>query len=173
MKTLSEIKIGKTFKVGNTEFIKLDEHDGEAVAITKDCICRSNYGANNDFSKSEILEMLKSDFLVKIENEIGAENVKDFELDLISFDGLDTYGKITTKVGLITLDMYRKYVRIFDKDKLNCWWWLATADSTPEHANDRWLLCVSPDGGIGNGIYYGNYIGVRPFLHFVSSISVS
>ena len=173
MKTLSEIKIGKTFKVGDTEFIKLDELDGKAIVITKDCICRSNYGANNDFSKSKILEMLKSEFLMKIENKIGAENVKEFELDLISFDGLDTYGKITTKVGLITFDMYRKYVRIFDKDKLDCWWWLATADSTPEHANDRWLLCVSPGGSIDDYSYCNYYYGVRPFLHFVSSISVS
>lgn len=173
MKTLSEIQIGKTFKIGDTEFIKLNEINGEAVAITKDCICESTFGTNNDFSKSKILEMLKSDFLPKIENEIGAENIKEFELDLTTFDGLDTYGKITTKVGLLTLDMYRKNVRILDQYKPNKWWWLATADSTPEHTNDRWLLCVSPFGRISGNNYYNNNYGVRPFLLFVSSISVS
>ena len=55
MKTLSEIKIGATFKVGGIEFIKLDELNGEAVVITKNSIGKSNFGSNNDFSKSKIL----------------------------------------------------------------------------------------------------------------------
>ena len=173
MKTLAEIKIGKSFKIGDTEFIKLDELDGKAVVITKECICDSFYGKNNDFSKSAILENLKTDFLPKIKNEIGKENIKEFELDITSFDGLDTYGKIKTEIGLLTLDMYRRYVRLFDQYKLKNWWWLSTPDSTPEHTNDKWLLCVAPSGYVNDCNYYSNNYGVRPFLHFVSSIFVS
>ena len=96
----------------------------------------------------------------------------EFETDLISLDGLKTQGIIKTKISLPTFDFYRANIKLFDKFKLDDWWWLASPWSTPERYNDRWTLCVSPRGGIGNCSCI-NLNGVRPILHFVSSISVS
>lgn len=161
-----------TFPVAGIEFIKFSEENGVAVAVAKDCVFDSDFGKNNNFSESVAFMRLKKEILPKLEAEVGAENIKEFELDLISCDGLDTYGKITTKIGIPTLDMYRENVRLFDKCKFNHWWWLATPDTTPEHLNDRWILCVSPSGNFCNSYFNGDR-GVRPFLHFVSSIFVS
>lgn len=169
---LLKVKIGDTFPVAGIEFIKFAEKDGVTVAVAKDCLFDAGFGKNNNFAESDILDRLNKEFLPKIEAEVGAENIKGFELDLTSLDGLDTYGKITTRIGLPTFDFYRQNVRIFDKYKIDDWWWTATPDTTKEHANDYWVTCVSPLGFIGFNYCYNDF-GVRPFLHFASSISVS
>ena len=79
---------------------------------------------------------------------------------------------MTSKISLPTLDFYRENVEIFDKHKLDEWWWLATPESAQPHGNPFWTLCVSPSGIIFSDLYDFD-IGVRPFLYFVSSISVS
>lgn len=169
---LLKVEIGKTFTVADIEFIKFSDKDGITVAVAKDCLYDSEFGKNNNFAESDVLDRLNKEFLPKIEAEVGAENIKEFKLDLTSLDGLDTYGKITTRIGLPTFDFYRQNVRIFDMYKIDDWWWTATPDTTKEHRNDYWVTCVSPGGDFdGNGCNIS--IGVRPFLHFVSSISVS
>ena len=170
---LSEVKIGKTFSVAGIEFIKFMDENGVCAAVSKDILFHSEFGKNNNFAKSTVLEKLSKDILPKLEAEVGTENIKEFELDLTSLDGLDTYGKIKTKIGLPTFDFYRKNVRIFDKYKLDDWWWTATPDTTKEHANDYWITSVSPHGRIYDFNYDDGNFGVRPFLFFVSSISVS
>lgn len=169
---LFDIEIGKTFKTGNIEFIKFSQDGDETIAVARNALFTSKFGKNNEFIKSKILNKLQKDVLPKIESAIGAENVLEFETDLLSYDGLDTQGRIKSKISLPTLDFYRANVRLFDKCKLDDWWWLATPWSTPERYDDYWTLCVSQRGSIYNGDYnYSN--GVRPILHFVSSISVS
>ena len=175
MKTvkLSEVEIGKTFKAGDFEFIKFSETEGIASVVAKNDVFRSCFGKNNNFAESEVMERLTNEILPKLEESVGAENICEFETDLITFDGLKTYGKITSKISLPTLDFYRANVEIFDKYKLSRWWWLATADSAyPHWEGCPWILCVSPDGDMGGNDYY-DYNGVRPFLSFKSSIFVS
>ena len=161
-----------TCKIADIEFVKFSEENGIAVMIAKECVFDSTFGKNNNFTESDILEKLNTNVLPKLEAEVGAENIKEFEMDLTSLDGLDAYGKITTKIGIPTFDFYRANSRLFDKCKIKKWWWLATPDTTPERFNANWCLCVSPSGRIFN-LSFNNRYGVRPFLHFVSSISVS
>ena len=77
-----------------------------------------------------------------------------------------------SKISLPTLDFYRENAEIFDKYKVNSWWWIATPDSATPHWDSPFVLCVSPGGVIIGINYYYDY-GVRPFLSFISSISVS
>lgn len=169
---LSEIANGKTFKIGDVEFIKFTEENGETTAVLKDCVYRSEFGKNNNFAKSKVLEKLKKEFLPKITEIIGEENILEHNVDLTSLDGLKTYGSIKSKISIPTFDFYRANVEMFDKYKVDSWWWLATPDTTPEHYNDSWISCVTPDGDL-NCDYCSHHGGVRPFLKFVSSISVS
>lgn len=170
---LSEVSVGKTFKAGDFELIKFSEAEGIASVVAKDDVFRSCFGKNNNFAESEVLERLSKEVLPKLEESVGAENICEFETDLITFDGLKTYGKITSKISLPTLDFYRANVEIFDKYKLDKWWWLATADSAyPHWEGCPWILCVSP-GGLMDGNNCNDNGGVRPFLSFKSSIFVS
>lgn len=162
-----------TFNIGGIEFIKVTEENGEVSAVAKDLVFRSEFGKNNNFGESEILEKLNKEILPKIAEAIGEENILEHEVDLTSLDGLKTYGSIKSKISIPTFDFYRANVDVFDKHKVDTWWWLATPDTTPEHLNDTWCRCVSPVGVIYYNSNYVNGNGVRPFLKFVSSIFVS
>lgn len=171
MKTLAEIKIGETFKVADIEFIKFADRDGNTVAVAKDSVFSSTFGKDNNYAKSTIKRRLENEFLPKIEQAVGTENIVEHEVDLISLDGDDKWGKTTCRISIPTFDFYRQNVKIFDKYMLDEWWWLATPETTKKHHNDIWITCVSPHGFIINFIYF-NSRGVRPFMIFVSSISV-
>lgn len=171
MKTLAEIKIGETFKVADIEFIKFADENGHTVAVAKESVFDSRFGDNNNFAKSNVKRRLETEILPKIEGAVGAENIVEHEVDLLSLDGDDKWGKVKCKISIPTFDFYRHNVKVFDKYKINEWWWLATPDTTEKHYNNYWALCVSPRGGVfSHGYCRGG--GVRPFIIFVSSISV-
>ena len=165
---LSEIECGNTFEIGNVEFIKFAEENGEVIAVTKDIVFRSEFGKNNRFDKSDIFKKLNEEFLTCIAKVIGEENILEFETDLTTLDGLKDYKTMKSKVSLPTFDFYRSNRDIFDKYKLDTWWWLSTSDSV----DSDWNVCVSPSGNI-DYYFYNSGNGVRPFCRFVSSISVS
>lgn len=171
---LSNITDGSVFKIGDIEFIKFSNIDGVTTAVTKDIVFKSTFGSNNNFKESGILKRLEKELLPKISEQIGDENICDITTDLTTLDGLKTYGTMTSKVSLPTFEFYRNNVEIFDKYKVDVWWWTATPDSSEPHRNNwPWVVCVSPSGFIcRNDYFYGN-IGVRPFFRFVSSIFVS
>lgn len=134
-KRLSDVEIGKTFK-GNdgVERILLDLlPDGRAVTVTKGFVFADVFDFDsNNYATSHIKKRLEEEILPEVENAFGAENVTEFEIDLLSDDGLDTYGKVSTKCGLLTSAQYRKYSRLIYPYLVNNWWWLADATSTTE-----------------------------------------
>lgn len=171
-KALAEVANGELFEVAGIEFIKFADENGQTVAVAKDVLFDSEFGKNNNFATSEVKHALEKKILSKLKKAIGSENIIEHEVDLLSLDGDDKWGKIKCKISIPTFDFYRANVKIFDKYKPYRWWWLATPDTTSAHYNDCWIRCVAPAGGICNYNYDGG-IGVRPFLIFNSSISVS
>ena len=169
---LFNIKVGDTFKIGDVEFIKFDQDGDKVTAVTKDIAFTSVFGKNNNLAESKVLKRLENEFLPKLAEEIGMENICDITTDLTALDGLKPYEDLTSKISLPTFDFYRQNVNIFDKYKLNTWWWLATPDTARPHYDPDWIVCVSPNGYVNYFNYYFDF-GVRPFLRFESSIFVS
>ena len=171
---LGELPKGTIFKIGTREFITFGGENGGVYAVLKESAARSQFGANNNFAESKILKQLTEEFLPEIESIVGAENILEFETDLLSLDGSSQYGVITSKISLPTFDFYRKHRATFEKHKLDEWWWLATPDSTPEWNTKYFVSVVAPSGRINGDSYSSiNGNGVRPFLFFKSSIFVS
>ncbi len=164
-----EIINEELFKIGKYELIKIKDADGVVMAVFKNCPFSSVMGKNNNFAESDILKKLTETILPYIENIVGSDNVLEFETDLFSLDGSREYGTVKSKISIPTFDFYRNNREIFEKYKLNGYWWLATPDSTAMYGDSCWGRCVSPRGYFN---YYGSNIdcGVRPFLHFSSSI---
>lgn len=171
---LCDVKVGKTFTVAGIEFIKFSQNGDTTVAVAKDCLIDQRFGDDNNFSESDILKYLQEDLLPKLEAEVGADKVLEFETDLLSLDGSDEYGKITTKISIPTFDFYRQNAELFRDHNPGVRWWLATPDSTPKHSGEDFAVSVNSSGSLsyGESCYYDHY-GVRPFLVFESSISVS
>ena len=164
------VKDGETFSVGGVEFIKFPEVNGCVPAVAKDIIFSSRFGDDNDLRSSDVLKKLEAEFLPKIIEAIGADNLCTIKTDLTTLDGLKAYGEMESLVSLPTFDFYRANVDIFDKYNPKKWWWLATPESAEPHSNPDWGVCVSPSGRIFYDYYYDGSRGVRPFLSFNSSI---
>ena len=175
MKRLSDIEIGNTFK-GNdgVERILLELlPDGRAVTLTKGFVFTDKFDDDsNNFATSHIRKRLEEEILPEVEKAFGAENITEFEIDLLSDDGLDTYGKVNTKCGLLTSAQYRKYSRLIYPYSVNDWWWLADALSTTERGYKYSVRCVAPGGNMNcNHCYLSS--GVRAVCIFKSNIFVS
>ena len=161
---------GETFTIAGIEFIKFPAVGDATPVMARKCLFNSRFGDNNDLRNSDIIKKLESDVLFKITEAIGEENVLNFQTDLTTLDGLKPYGVMESKVSLPTLDFYRANAEVFDKYKVDEWFWLATPESAAPHDDPYWILCVAPSGIIYSGSYDNLDYGVRPFFFFNSSI---
>lgn len=172
---LSEKEVGEIVTIGEHEYIVLEQNEFTCTTslLMKDLLEDSvAFGDTADYKTSNVKKILDK-FALELKKEVGEDNVIDHTVDLTSDDGLKDYGKTTAKVSLLTCDLYRKFVYIIDKFKLDKWWWLATAFSTPTHRYENFVKCVSPLGRININNCGNDRIGVRPFCILNSNIFVS
>lgn len=167
----TNIKIGEIKEIAGEEFIILDILENGILCLSKNFLYKNTRfdAKSNNYARSEIRKTLNTEYLKKFADVVGEENIIEFELDLTSDDGLDDYGKVTDKVGLLTVDMYRKYNRIIENFPVDDWWWLSTPWSTPHRGYSYSVRCVRYLGTL-NYDYCDYYGGVRPFLIFNPSI---
>lgn len=169
---LSAVPVGETIKIGDREFIIMDQYGEHTELIAKDIIEKMIFGENNNFAGSAVDKWCES-FAEEMASAVGKENIVEHIVDLTSDDGLKDYSTVQRKVSLLTTEQYRQYVDILDKHKPDSWWWLATPYSTHRHDDDSWVKCVAPSGSIYYVYYNYGYFGVRPFCILKSSIFVS
>lgn len=169
---LGDVPEGECFKIGDYEFVVLEQLGGTSSVILKDLLHEEKkFGSNNNYQDSDV-DKICEEFGSEIANKIGETNLVPHMVDLTSDDGLKDYGEIKRKMSLLTTELYRRYVEILDKHKIDKWWWLATAYSTPTHEEVDWVKCVSPGGDFGS-FNFINIYGVRPFCILNSDIFVS
>ena len=123
---------------------------------------------SNNWVNSDLRDYLVTEFLDKLKEEIGEDNILQRERDLLSLDGQTEYGKAYEKVSLLTVDEYRKYRSLIPNTE-DDWWWLITPWSTPCNDYKTCVATVSPSGDI-DCYDCRNDCGVRPFCIFSSSI---
>lgn len=171
-KSVSKIPIG--LKIGDT--FKIAGLDWKIIDITDkgySCLCEMLEeemkfdDSSNDWRSSGLREYLNGDFLKKISDEVGEENIVKFERDLLSLDGQTEYEKCEDQVSLLTVDEYRKYRSLIPNE--GNWWWLITPWSTPCNDYKYPVAVVASSGDFDYGSCY-NLRGVRPFCIFSSSI---
>lgn len=162
------LKIGDTFELAGTIWKILDiTNDG--YSCLADSIKEMDFDAeSNNWVNSDIRDYLVTEFLDKLKEEIGEDNIIQRERDLLSLDGQTEYGKAYEKVSLLTIDEYRKYRSLIPNTE-DDWWWLITPWSTPCNDYKTGVASVSPSGYIRNASCYYD-LGVRPFCIFSSSI---
>lgn len=172
-KTLAEFQPGEIVTIADHEMIVLEQMDGETALIRKDCFeDESAFGSENNNYADSIADCLCVDFANRLAETIGAENILEHDVDLTALTGVKDYGSIRRHASLLTLARYQQYIDVLDQHKPDSWWWLATANATKRHENEKWAVCVSPSGYVNGGIdSFGH--GVRPFCILKSDISVS
>ena len=171
---LSELNPGETFKVGEHDFIVLEQYDGVTKVISKDFMAEDIVFDEDtrDYSKSNLKKVIESDIQPIIEAELGADNIVEHMVDLTSVDMQHEFEPCECKVRPITFDEARQFNDLLVNKGLDDWWWTCTPWSTAERNWKYAIAVVSPSGGISYD--YCNYSGgVRPVCILKSNIFVS
>ena len=172
---LSDLQVGETFPMAGHDFIVLD-HDypqkGYTAVISKDLWGKNvKFGDFRDYNKSN-LKKIMDNVAVEIEKEVGAENVLEHEIPLLSVDMQNEFDLCSCKVRPLTFDEARGFNDLLVNKELPDWYWTLTPWSTEERRYKHSIAVVSPSGFINNFICNGND-GVRPFCILKSNIFVS
>lgn len=171
---LSTINPGETFKIGEHNFIVLEQCEGQAKVISKDLTVEDVKFDEDirDYKVSNLKNVIENDILPTIEKEVGADNIVEHEVDLTSVDMQNEFGSCECKVRPITFDEARKYNNLLVNKDLNDWYWTLTPWNTEERGYKYSMAVVSPSGCVIS-CYCISFSGVRPFCILKSNIFVS
>ena len=171
---LSTLNPGEVFKIGEHDFIVLEHKQEQTLVISKGFMAEDKRFDSNtrDYNNSSLKKLIESDIQPIIENEVGADNLVEHEVDLTSVDVQNEFGTCRCKIRPITFDEARKYNDLLVNKELNDWWWTCTPWSTKERGWEYSIAVVSSSGVFGlRGC--GGFGGVRPFCILKSNIFVS
>lgn len=171
---LSELKPGEVFKIGEHDFIVLEQKNGATKVISKGFMAEEIAFDENtrDYNESNLKKVIENDIQPIIEAELGADNLVKHTVDLISVDMQHEFEPCTCKVRPITFDEARQYNDLLVNKELADWWWTCTPWSTANRGWEYAVAVVSSSGDFNYNYCYGNR-GVRPFCILKSNIFVS
>lgn len=173
---LCELHPGDTFKIGDHDFIVLDQNEyAETTAVISKGFMAENIVFDDDtrdYSKSNLRKVIEGDIQPIIEAEVGEENIVECSVDLTSVDMQEEFSRFKCKVRPITFDEARKYNDLIVNNELNDWWWTCTPWSTTERGWEHSIAVVASSGDFCNRCCYDSD-GVRPFCILKSNIFVS
>ncbi len=168
---LSELHPGDVFKIGEHDFIVLEQLSGMTKVISKGFMTENVKFDDElrDYNDSYIRRLIEEDIQPVIEKEVGSENLVEHTVNLTSVDMQREFNDCKCKVRLITFDEARQYNDLLVNSELDDWWWTCTSWSTAERG---WKYSVAVVSSSGNVFSYGcNGIGgVRPVCIFSSLI---
>lgn len=171
---LSKLKPGEVFKIGEHDFIVLEQKNGATKVISKGFMEENIAFDENtrDYSESNLKEVIESDIQPIIEHEVGADNIIEHIVDLTSVDMQHEFKLCTCKVRPITFDEARQYNGLLVNKELGDGWWTCTPWSTAERGWTYAIAVVYPTGDLSNHSY-DVFNGVRPVCILKSNIFVS
>lgn len=171
---LSTLNSGDVFKIGENVFIVLEQMQGQTKVISKDFMAEDVVFSDDstNYNESNLKDVIEDDIQPIIEAAVGADNLVEHEVDLISVDMQELYPKCKCKVRPITFDEARQYNDLIANENLDDWWWTCTPWSTPKRGCKYSIAVVLPGGDIG-GCNCRNDSGVRPVCILKSHIFVS
>lgn len=173
---LSELQPGETFKIGEHDFIVLEQNgcSGTTNVISKGFMAKDIVFDSNtrDYNKSNLKRVIEENIQPVIESEIGTGNIIEQVGNLTSVDMQDEFKPCYCKVRPITFNEARKYNNLLVNNELDDWWWTCTPWSTTERGSRYEIAIVSSSG---NFYDYNcrSRNGVRPFCILKSNIFVS
>lgn len=172
---LSELKAGEVFKIGEHDFIVLEQFAGTTRVISKNLMAENvTFDTNTrNYENSSLKKYIENNIQPIIEAEVGEENIVTSVVDLISVDMQNEFSdKCECAVRPLTFDEARKYNNLLVNNDLDDWWWTCTPWSTSSRGYSRSIAVVSPSGYFDyNFCSISN--GVRPFCILKSNIFVS
>ena len=173
---LSELQPGETFKIGEHDFIVLEQNgcSGTTNVISKGFMSEDIVFDDDtkDYNNSNLKKIIEENIQPAIEAGVGVGNIIEQVVSLTSVDMQGEFKPCYCKVRPITFDEARKYNNLLVNKDLDDWWWTCTPWSTADRGWKRTITVVSPSGNF-NGSICSDDFGVRPFCILKSNIFVS
>ena len=171
---LSSLVPGETFKIGEHDFIVLNQGEDCTEVVSKGFMAENKVFDNDtrDYAKSSLKKLIEEEIQPVIEENIGVDNIIEHNVDLTSVDNQHEFDKCKCKVRPITFDEARKYNNLLANEGLGDWWWTCTPWSTAER-NWNYSIAVVSSSGVINDDSCDDGSGVRPFCILKSNIFVS
>ena len=171
---LSGLKPGEVFKIGENDFIVLEQKNGATKVISKGFMAEDIVfdGDTRDYNKSNLKKVIENDIQPIIEAELGADNLVEHIVDLTSVDMQHEFEPCTCKVRPITFNEARQYNDLLVNEELGDCWWTCTPWSTAERGWVYAIAVVYPSGDFSKHSY-DIFNGVRPVCILKSNIFVS
>ena len=155
----NKLEIGDTFDLIGLKWKIMDKTGAGYMCLAETLEDKKQFDKNNsDWKKSSLREYLNGEFLEKLSDAVGEENIISFERDLFSLDGQTEYGSCEDKVSLLTVDEYRKY-RSMIPNTDDGWWWLITPCNSP---SDIPVVSVVVRSDVVSYDRYSQLQGVHP-----------
>ena len=171
---LSTLNPGDVFKIGEYDFIVLEQCEERTAVISKGLMAE-NVKFDEDsrnYKESNLKKVIENQIQPVIEKEVGSKNLIEHEVDLTSVDMQDEFGGFKCKVRPITFDEARLYNNLLVNKNLNDWWWTCTPWSTEDRGWKHSITVVAPAGHVFDRNCCDGH-GVRPFCILKSNIFVS
>ena len=173
---LSSLQPGETFKIGEHDFIVLEQGVGSPYTkvISKELMAKNVKfdKSTRDYNVSNLKRVIENDIQSIIEEAVGADNIIEQEVQLTSVDMQNEFGSCKCKVRPLTFDEAREFNTYIVNKDLGDWWWTCTPWSTAERGWEYSIAVVSPSGRICSNCCNDDN-GVRPFCILKSNIFVS
>lgn len=173
---LSELQPGETFKIGEHDFIVLEQNgcSGTTNVISKGFMSEDIVFDDDtkDYNNSNLKKIIEENIQPAIEAGVGVGNIIEQVVSLTSVDMQGEFKPCYCRVRPITFDEARKYNNLLVNKDLDDWWWTCTPWSTADRGWKRTITVVSPSGNVCD---YDccSLLGVRPFCILKSNIFVS
>ena len=171
---LSILNPGDVFKIGEYDFIVLEQCEERTAVISKGFMAE-NVKFDEDsrnYKESNLKKVIENLIQPVIEVEVGSKNLIEHEVDLTSVDMQDEFGGFKCKVRPITFDEARLYNNLLVNKNLNDWWWTCIPWSTEDRGWKYSIAVVAPSGHFSIGSCNIGF-GVRLFCILKSNIFVS
>lgn len=160
----SEIKDGDHFTYKGIEFVRLGKEQGGILCITAKIwktLPFDKDGCNN-FKKASVCKALNNEFRPLLDDN----DLLTYEMDLTADDGDKAYGSLCVHAGLLSADLYRKYLDYIPSYNDLIWF------CTPWYcSNDVGYICggVYKHSELGASLVTRSY-GVVPTVIFKANV---
>lgn len=172
MKKLKNLPVGGEFLIGEDCFIVLDQEDDKTFVVSKNHMLKNQmFGYTLDYKESELRKKIEEEIQPKIEAEVGAENILEHVVDLVTVDMKRDFGTLNCKVRPFTFDEARKYNDLLVNKELDDWTWTCTPWTRKESGWGNAVACIWRLGDLDYGSGdCGD--GVRPVMWLKNGILV-
>jgi len=169
-KSLKDYKPGETAKIGDREYIVLEQMDDKTAVLDKNVVEKMEFGKDAKWNGSNVEKYCEGEYYNSLAKVVGKDNILSHTVDLMCDDGSNKGVFSTNNVSVLTPELYRKYRELIPLVDISCWTPNGVTVLDEDYA--RCVCIVICNGILDWGVCDWTH-GVRPFCILKSNVLTS